>query len=71
MRTEPYKHYIEIMPAALLSQRRAWQEKANSLPVGACLLITNSKDKQQTELMQTLSQSFREKGRLVVIWVAK
>lgn len=68
MKTEAYKHYIEILPAALLSQRGTWQQAARSLPVGACLLITNPKDKEQTELMRALVHPFHEKGKRVFIW---
>jgi hypothetical protein len=68
MKKEAHKHYIEILPAACMSQRGAWQELARSLPVGACLLVTNLNDRGQTRLMQTLAQAFRRKGRRVVVW---
>jgi hypothetical protein len=62
------KSHIEILPAALLSQRPAWKEIGQSLPAGACLLVTDAHHPQQIELMQMLAQSFREKGRRVVLW---
>jgi hypothetical protein len=68
MRRRTYKQHIEILPAALLPQRGAWQSLTRSLPTGACLLITNTENHQQTQLMLDLTRSFREKGRQVVIW---
>ena len=35
------KPYLEILPAALLSQRATWQAAARSLPAGTCLLIAD------------------------------
>lgn len=68
MKTESYKHYIEIFPAALLSQRQAWKTIAQALPAGACLLVTNPNNKEQTKLMQTVTQSFRQQGKQVFFW---
>ena len=68
MKTEAYKHYIEILPAALLSQRRARQPITRNLPAGSCLLITNPNNKEQTKLMQTVTQSFRQQGKQVFFW---
>ena len=68
MKKTTYKPYIEIMPAALLSQRKAWQKIARSLPASACLLVTNPNDTQQAQFMHSLAQSFREKGRQVIVW---
>lgn len=68
MKTEPYKHYIEIFPAALLSQRWTWEKMTYGLPARACLLITNPKDKAQTKFMDKLTQLFRQKGRSVIVW---
>jgi hypothetical protein len=71
MRKRVYKHYIELMPAAYLLKRKPWQRVVHSLPIGACLLVSNLKDKEQSKLMQMLSQSFREKGKQVVIWTVR
>jgi len=68
MKRETRKHYIEILPAACLPQRDAWQKMARSLPAGACLLVANPDDKMQTRLMQALAEAFRRKGRRVVLW---
>ena len=62
------KSYLEILPAALLSQRQTWQEAVQSLPAGACLLITDLHHSRQTELMQILACSFRRKGRPAIVW---
>jgi hypothetical protein len=68
MKKTSYKHYIEILPAAYLSQRRTWQPVAQSLPVGGCLLVTNPENKTQTRMMQTVIQAFRKRGKLVRVW---
>jgi hypothetical protein len=68
MRRRAYKHHIEILPAAMLPQRGAWQNLVRSLPTGACLLVTNPENQKQTRLMLELTRCFREKGRQVVIW---
>jgi hypothetical protein len=62
---------VEIFPAALLSQRGAWQGIVHSLPASACLLVVNPRAKQQTKFMQILARFFRQKGRQVVVWSAK
>lgn len=63
------KSHIEILPAAMLSQRQAWQQKAEALPAGTCLLVADRcKSEQMQFIMQILAQSFREKGRQVVLW---
>ena len=68
MKKRSYKHYIEIMPAAYLLKHRRWQIAANSLPIGACLLVINQNNKAQTKLMQTIAHAFREKGKRVDVW---
>jgi len=68
MQAHYQKPFIEILPAALLSQRQAWQEKARTLPAGTCLLVVDRHKSGQTQFMQMLAQSFREKGRQVVLW---
>jgi hypothetical protein len=64
-RNQSPKHYIEILPAALLAQRSAWQEIAHSLPRGAYLLVAN---KAQSHLMQKLARLLRRRGRTVKVW---
>jgi hypothetical protein len=68
MKRETRKHYIEILPAACLPQRDAWRKMARSLPAGGCLLVANPNDKGQTRVMRALAESFRRKGRRVVVW---
>jgi hypothetical protein len=68
MRRRAYKHHIEILPAALLLQRGTWQSVARSLPIGACLLVTNPQNPKQAKFMLDLTRCLREKGRQVVIW---
>ncbi|MBN1218752.1 MAG: hypothetical protein JXM69_07485 [Anaerolineae bacterium] len=65
----PYrKPYLEILPAALLPHRQIWRKKAESLPAGTCLLVTDAHHTPQAKFMQSLAQSFLEKGRRVVLW---
>jgi hypothetical protein len=71
MKSPHRKPYIEILPAALLSQRQTWQETARSLPAGAYFLVTDPKNEPQTQLMLELAQSFREQGRWVTVWPNK
>jgi hypothetical protein len=68
MKTRSYKSYVEILPAALLSRRQVWQPLTHALPAGSYLLITNSKNKEQTQFMHRLTQLFRAKGKTVVVW---
>lgn len=68
MKPRTYKHHIEILPAALLSQQQAWQEAAQALPTGACLLITDPNNREQGKLMEMLTHSFRDRGKRVVVW---
>lgn len=62
------KSHIEILPAALLYQRQAWQQKAEALPAGTCLLVADRCKSEQMQFMQILAQLFREKGRQVILW---
>jgi hypothetical protein len=71
MKTVSYKHYIEILPAALLAQPPAWRRIVHSLPNGTCLLITNPRNVEQTKLMNRLIQLFHKKGRQAVLCTAK
>jgi len=64
MKKRVYKHYIEIMPAALLPQRSAWREVAQSLPRGAYLLVANE---EQSHFMQKLARFLSQQGRVVKI----
>lgn len=68
MRTNNIKHYIEILPASLLTQRGSWERVANSLPTGGCLLVMDPENRKQTELMRGVARVLREDGREVVVW---
>jgi len=63
---EGCKHHIEIFPAALLAQRELWQQAAHSLPAGTYLLVTGE---QPLQAMRTITQSLRQRGREVIIWM--
>lgn len=62
------KQHLEILPANLLPHRGEWQAAARSLPIGACLLVTNGENQKQTKFMLEVAQSFRKKGKKVIIW---
>ena len=68
MKSHGHHDHIEILPAALLSKRSAWRRQARLLPAGACLLITNPNNSEQTQLMRTLTQSFRQQGKQANLW---
>jgi len=68
MKRNENKRYLEIMPAACLSQRKRWRQAAKALPVGGCLLVTDPRTPGQTELFQALIRCFRQKGRPVMVW---
>ena len=71
MKPQGYHGPIEILPAALLSKRSAWRRQARCLPARACLLITNPQNSEQTRLMRTLTQSFRQQGKQAILWAIK
>ena len=71
MKRNKSKHYLEIMPAACLSQRKRWRQAAQALPVGGCLLVTNPHTPGQAKLFQALILCFRQKGRPVIVWNVK
>jgi hypothetical protein len=71
MKPKGHHSHIEILPAALLSKRSAWRGQARRLPAGTCLLITNPKNSEQTRLMQSLTQSFRQQGKQAILWAIK
>jgi hypothetical protein len=68
MKARTAKHYLEIMPAACLSQRSHWRQAAQSLPYGGCLLVTDSRKPKQARLFQALIPYLRQKGRSVLVW---
>jgi hypothetical protein len=62
------RKFIEIFPAALLSQRGAWEKAAHLLPPNTCLLVTDTKTQKQVEVMRMVARSFRNAGWQVLIW---
>ncbi len=64
-RKQPKKHYIEIIPAALLPQQNSWAEMAQALPPGAYLLIANE---ELSYFMQKLARLLSQQGRVVKVW---
>ena len=71
MKPQNHHTHIEILPAALLSKRSAWRRQARGLPPGACLLITDPQNGEQTQLMRTLTRSFRQQGKQAILWAIK
>jgi hypothetical protein len=60
--------HLELLPAALLSQRQQWRQAAEALPNGAYLLVTDPGNATQTQLIMELARAFRQKGHSVVVW---
>ena len=65
------KHYLELMPAAMLSSRRSWQGVANRMPPGGCLIVVNTKNPFQADLARRVTQTLKQKGKQVVVWLAE
>jgi hypothetical protein len=70
MKPGAVNHPIEILPAALLPQRAAWQGVARALPADGCLLVTQPDNQPQIALMLKLTRLWRRQGRQVVLWTA-
>jgi len=60
---------VQIFPAALLSHRKIWESAAHLLPAHTCLLVTDTKNEKQTQIMRHLARSFQHKGWQVLIWM--
>lgn len=60
---------IEIYSGALWSQRQMWRDVSHLLPANACLLVIDTKNERQTQVMRRIAQSFRDSGRQVLIWI--
>jgi hypothetical protein len=63
------KKAIQLFPAAMLLQPRAWEGAVPLLPPNTCLLVTDTKTQKQTQLMRQIAQSFRDDGWQVLIWM--
>lgn len=63
------KKVIQLFPAAMLSQRKTWQNAIPLLPTKTCLLVTDAKSQKQTQLMRNVAQTFRDQGWQVLIWM--
>lgn len=46
-------------------------KQGTPLAGGACLLITNPNNSEQTHLMRALIQSFRQQGKQAILWAVK
>ena len=68
MRKRSSKHYIEILPAALLPKRRAWQPLADSLPEGAWLLVLPTHNNEINQVILGLAEALKEKGKRVILF---
>jgi hypothetical protein len=68
MRKRAYKHHIEILPAAQLLQRKAWQTLGDDLPEGAWLLILPKNNNSICQIILGLAKALEEKGKRVVLW---
>lgn len=68
MKKNGAKHYIEILRANLLSQRRDWERVASSLPARGCLFVVDPDNRKQAQLMRGIARVLRKTGREVVVW---
>ncbi len=62
------KQPTTIFSAALWSQQRLWQEAARLLPRDAYLLVADTTNKKQSQLMKRVARLLSQKGRLVYTW---
>ena len=67
MKKRRSKHYIEVLPAALLPHRKAWQTVGESLPEGSWLLVLPTHNDEVNQVMLALAKALKEKGKRVVI----
>lgn len=63
IKTKPYQHFVEIMPAALLSKHDKWQAVGQTLPCDTYFLIADPDNEKQIKLMRRLTLLFRQRGR--------
>ena len=68
MRRRIYKHHIEILPAALLLQRRVRQALSDNLPEGAWLLILPKHNSRIYQTTLDLARTLERKGKRVILW---
>jgi hypothetical protein len=68
MRRKAYKHHIEILPAALLSQRKPWQAISGDLPERAWLLVLPKHSSRIHQTILALARALEEKGKRVILF---
>jgi hypothetical protein len=67
MKMRTSKHYVEIFPAALLSQRRVWQTLSDNLPEGAWLLILRKEKNEVGQVIIDLAKALEQQGKRVIL----
>ena len=58
---------FELTTGSLLSQRGEWYDYVNSLPAGSCLIVLPMNNSGLKNLMLTVAESFKARGRRVEI----
>jgi len=61
------KSHIELFPASELLQPRPWD--TISLPEGAYLLVTTTKNERLLNLYRKITPAVRQRGREVFFWM--
>jgi hypothetical protein len=69
MRQPLYTQQTIIFSGGLWSQQSHWQKLTYLLPKNACLLVVDTQNKKQTQVMREIARSFQDKGRQVLIWM--
>jgi len=69
MSYQVYTQQTIIFSGGLWSQQPHWQKITYSLPKNACLLVVDTQNKKQTEVMRKIAHFFQDKGRQVLIWM--
>jgi hypothetical protein len=67
MKKRSSKHYIDILPAALLPQRMAWQTVADGLPEGVWLLVLPKNNDETYQVFHNLARNLEKRGKGVAV----
>ena len=67
MKLRTSKHYVEIFPAALLSQRRVWQTLSDNLLKGAWLLILPKEKNEIGQVVIDLAKALEQQSKRLIL----
>jgi hypothetical protein len=71
MNTRSHTHTLEIFSGSLLEKRQGWQRMTRELPANGCLLIMQTDNKSQEQLVHRLGRAFHAQGRRVFVLKVK